>query len=220
MKKIRKRPLLLGGLVFVQVLLLAYAQYLMTGKNQQSIASFQSHGMALYELQINALQLRRYEKDYFLAANDPAERARYRQLWSDHRNLFDTQLRSAMRSDSFEVSEQKQFQAWAELIKRYGDDFQRSIKAVETEIDTQGSVRDIASAYAQMGEARKAIRIVLSEALAITDREYKTMGTTWNRIEWVNRALFLVALLFAVLLYFLIRAGAVMSGRRYGLGES
>ncbi len=212
--------MLLGALVFVQVLLLAYAQYLMSGRNQQSIANFQSHGMALYELQINALQLRRYEKDYFLAANDPSERARYAQLWSDHRNLFDSQLQKALISDNFAPNDQRRFQAWAELVKHYGNDFQRSVRQVEAEIDSTGRVQDIAATYAQMGEARKAIRIVLSEALAITDREFKSMGSTWNRIEWVNRALFATALLFAIMLYFLIRAGAVMSGHRYRLSES
>lgn len=45
-------------------------------RNDQLLQSFRSHGMALYELQLNALHMRRYQKDYFLAINNPAERSR------------------------------------------------------------------------------------------------------------------------------------------------
>jgi hypothetical protein len=96
-------------LVFLQVVLVGYTQVTLEKRNDQLLQSFRSHGMALYELQLNTLHMRRYEKDYFLAINDPGERARYGQLWQDYRaNAYNTLIEVENTKD-FAPADRAQF---------------------------------------------------------------------------------------------------------------
>jgi hypothetical protein len=183
-----------------QCLLFAFAQIGFERMNDNLLSGLKNHGMLLYEIQLNALQLRRYEKDYFLAANDAIERPRYLQLWRDYRALLDVDLEKFRSANGLSVAEQQKPIEWRTLVGTYARDFEASVEVVEKQISERGRIDDIVLAYAQMGDARKAIRVVLSQAQALTDREYSALrGSTNRTIVW-TRALVAIALLIALFL--------------------
>jgi hypothetical protein len=191
-------------LVTIQVVLLGYTQNTLERRNERLLDSFRSHGMALYEVQVNALQLRRYEKDYFLAANDAVERPRYAQLWRDYKNMVDNNISVLLKSEEFSAPEQKEFQLWARLVGNYASDFERAMQTVEAEIAKDGSLRDIVASYAAMGEARKAIRIVIGNAQVITDKQFAWLKRSSGSIAIANRVLILVSCLIAAAISWMI----------------
>ncbi len=191
-------------LVTVQVLLLGYTQHTLEQRNERLLSSFRTHGMALYEVQVNALQLRRYEKDYFLAANDPIERPRYAQLWRDYKSMVDNNVSVLLSSKEFSALEQKEFRLWATLVGDYASDFERAMQSVEAEIATNGQLSDIVASYAAMGEARKAIRIVIGNAQVLTDKQLAWMHSSSASITIANRVLILVSCVIAAAISWMI----------------
>jgi hypothetical protein len=191
-------------LVTIQVVLLGYTQNTLERRNERLLDSFRSHGMALYEVQVNALQLRRYEKDYFLAANDAAERPRYAQLWRDHKSMLDNNISLLQKSGEFSAVELKEFQQWVTLVGNYASDFERAMQSVEAEIGKDGRLRDIVASYAAMGEARKAIRVVIGNAQVITDQQFAWLNQSSGSIKTANRVLILVSCLIAAAISWMI----------------
>jgi hypothetical protein len=191
-------------LITVQVVLLGYTQVQLERRNDRLLESFQSHGMGLYEVQVNALNLRRYEKDYFLASNDASERLRYAQLWRDYKILLDNGIGNLMNSKGFSELEQKQFREWNTLFGNYAKDFERTMQTVEADIAKDGKLLDIVASYAAMGEARIAIRHVIGGAQSITDRQRDWLKSSSESMATANRVLILVSCLVAAVLSWMI----------------
>ena len=191
-------------LVFLQVGLVGYTQMTLEKRNDQLLQSFRSHGMALYELQLNTLHMRRYEKDYFLAINDPAERARYAQLWQDYRaNAYKT-LIEVENTPDFAAADRAQFKQWRTLLTNYTTDFERAMDWAEATIKKDGVIPDVVAAYATMGEARIAIRTVLGQSQTITDAQFDWLNSSSKDLAFWNRMLILASAIVAMVIAWLI----------------
>jgi hypothetical protein len=199
--KLSMRTLLV--VVIAQLICVLLAQTLFERFGSRSVASFKNHGMALYELQLNTLQLRRYEKDYFLAANDPVERPRYLQLWRDYQLLVQGNLDQVRAGDHFSDAERKKLSDWTVLLRLYSRDFEANVAKTEALITSVGKIDDIVLAYSQMGEARKAIRVVLGQAQEISDTEYLRLSQHAARTTLLTRLLLGAFLLSSTLLVLL-----------------
>jgi hypothetical protein len=195
---------LIVSLVVLQVIFVGYTQVTLERRNDQLLQSFRTHGMALYELQLHALHMRRYEKDYFLAVNDPAERSRYTQLWRDHKDLANVNLTLVENTADFSAADRAQFKQWRTLLANYTADFERATARIETDIERTGKIPDVFTAYSSMGQARVAIRAVLGESQTITDAQFAWLNTSSQSITYWNRLLILASTLVAMLIAWLI----------------
>ncbi len=191
-------------LVFLQVVLVGYTQVTLERRNDQLLQSFRSHGMALYELQLNTLHMRRYEKDYFLAINNPAERNRYGQLWQDYRANAFNNLIEVENTPDFAAADHAQFKQWRTLLTDYTVDFERAMDWAEATIKRDGSIPDVVAAYATMGEARIAIRTVLGQSQTITDAQFDWLNRSSSDIAFWNRMLILASAIVALVIAWLI----------------
>jgi hypothetical protein len=196
-------------MLVIQTIFALIIQVLFEHQMHQAVGSFRDHGMGLYELQLNALQLRRYEKDYFLAANDPVERPRYLQLWRDYQRLLQGNLDQVRTAQDFSADERAKLSEWIKMLRLYSKDFEASVASVEAHILKFGKIDDVVVAYSQMGEARRAIRVVLGQAQEITDMEYAQLERRVWGTTILTRLCFLSLVCIGLALIFSMRTKAV-----------
>ena len=191
------------AIVIVLQLVCALAiQVFFERQTHQALASFRDHGIGLYELQLNTLQLRRYEKDYFLAANDPVERPRYLHLWRDYQALVQANLDQVRATKGYTESERAKLSEWTKLLRLYSRDFEANVARTETHIIENGKIDDIVVAYSQMSDARRAIRVVLGQAHEITVANFDQLTNKISTTTFWTRLCLVVIVLLGILLAF------------------
>ncbi|MDY6944984.1 MAG: methyl-accepting chemotaxis protein [Pseudomonadota bacterium] len=105
------------------------------------------------ELRVNALQLRRFEKDVFINLSDPEKVREYRDKWQSA--LADTQQ---VRSDAAKLAQPDTRRSIEQLgaeLETYASGFRVTIKSIES-----GSIASTAQANSAMGEYKQSVHQV------------------------------------------------------------
>lgn len=87
----------------------------------------------LAELGILGQSLRRYEKEFFIYADDPTGRAKYRKEWTETYDKIQSKLASFQQNQSktFSTEDVLAFNTWKAAADFYGDEFKNIMKKAD-----------------------------------------------------------------------------------------
>lgn len=205
-----------GTLKIIGLILCVFAQPILFLAHQdraeritgQMVTSYGRAVIALYDVQVNTLQMRRYEKDFFLALNNAEERQRYAQLWRDHLVLTRRALDIARGYDGFSDAERQRMNEWVSLLQSYVDDIEPAFRNAERRVATGTPVAEVDRLYLELVDARPAIRTVLTEAQEIIDGRHLQqldragqLSGAESRLRWFAWAVAVLGALLAASLW-------------------
>ena len=117
--------------------------------------------IAISRIAIEGNKLRRYEKEFFVYADNPEKRAKYHQEWRGSYNKLKTELDDAVSNKSGVWSriDTQEVQTWVDAHRSYGAGFEEVVAQVEA-----GEIQGTLAANAAIQDAKNKFRVLLSGA--------------------------------------------------------
>jgi CHASE3 domain sensor protein len=169
----------------------------------------------LEELAVLAQQIRRFEKEYFIYVNDPAQRAKYEKEWSDTHAAVTKALETmlANRDHSLTADDLKEVPAWQEAAGFYGDEMRSIFAQVDKPVargDQSPAALDAAEVNGRIREGKDRFAALIKGVNALSkNKSAETLNLASLAAEAFQRLFYLIA--GSVVLGCLIACGLVLT---------
>jgi methyl-accepting chemotaxis protein len=172
------------GLIVVFIAVQTGITYLYLGKSEalvkRALNKDFDNTAAISHMAILGQQLRRYEKEYFIYANNPQKRKKYQEEWMEAFRELGNLLTQAREdsTDQWSQSDKLEFDKWQSSLEEYHSGF-----ALITENVERGLIKGTLEANEQIQDAKNRFKVLLDGTSAYGDRKLKEAHETEKEIN-------------------------------------
>lgn len=165
MLTIRAKITIACGLFLLFMVAQAVLGYAYLGKNQALVTSVVDKDFAssvdIGALAIEGQKLRRFEKEFFIYADDPEKRGKYVKEWTESFNTLIAQLAQLQSNPNYFAAprERAVLAAWTQAAKAYGEGFKSIVQQVD-----EGTLAGTRAANSAIGPYKDMFRVLLDGA--------------------------------------------------------
>ncbi len=182
-------------LVFLATVALGATTYIFAQKNNRLVAGAISQdfngSIIISQLAVDAQQIRRYEKEYFMYIGNAKKKIKYQNEWSEIYHKLKEQLGTMLQDKGgiWTEADKQKFQSWQTSLEAYGRGFNKVIEDVNN-----GVINDTLTANKAVQEAKNAFRVMVNGTIEEFHAKYQHALNAETQIKASNTFLIWVLL--------------------------